>query len=79
MRLWLPGGWGKGQFGMDMCTLLYLKWITNKVLLYRDFPGSSEGKVSACNLRDLGLIPGLGISPEKEMATVSSTLAWKMP
>jgi hypothetical protein len=28
---------GKGivtEFGMDMCTLLYLKWITNKVLLY---------------------------------------------
>ena len=23
-----------GEFGMDMYTLLYLKWITNKVLLY---------------------------------------------
>ena len=22
------------KFGMDMYTLLYLKWITNKVLLY---------------------------------------------
>ena len=22
------------KFGMDMSTLLYLKWITNKVLLY---------------------------------------------
>ena len=22
------------EFGMDMYTLLYLKWITNKVLLY---------------------------------------------
>ena len=22
------------EFGMDMCTLLYLKWITNKDLLY---------------------------------------------
>ena len=30
-------GWGKGivmEFGMDMYTLLYLKWITNKDLLY---------------------------------------------
>ena len=27
------------------------------------FPGGSEGKVSACNVGDLGLIPGLGRSP----------------
>ena len=27
------------------------------------FPGGSEGKVSACNVEDLGLIPGLGRSP----------------
>ena len=30
-------GWGKGrirEFGMDMYTLLYLKWITNKDRLY---------------------------------------------
>ena len=27
------------------------------------FPGNSAGKESACNERDLGLIPGLGRSP----------------
>ena len=27
------------------------------------FPGDSAGKESACNVRDLGLIPGLGRSP----------------
>ena len=27
------------------------------------FPGGSAGKESACNLRDLGSIPGLGRSP----------------
>ena len=27
------------------------------------FPGGSDGKVSACNVEDLGLIPGLGRSP----------------
>ena len=30
-------GWGdgiEGEFGMVMYTLLYLKWITNKALLY---------------------------------------------
>ena len=33
----LGGGWGEGtvrEFVMDMYTLLYLKWITNKDLLY---------------------------------------------
>ena len=29
------------------------------------FAGGSAGKGSACNVRDLGLIPGLGISPEE--------------
>ena len=27
------------------------------------FPGGSEGKVSACNVGNLGSIPGLGRSP----------------
>ena len=29
----------------------------------RGFPGGSEVKASACNAKDLGLIPGLGRSP----------------
>ena len=28
-----------------------------------DFPGGSDGKAFACNVGDLGLIPGLGGSP----------------
>ena len=28
------------------------------------FPGGSDGKESACNVGDLGLIPGLGKFPE---------------
>ena len=43
-----------------------------------DFPGGSEGKVSAYNVGGLGLIPGLD-PLEKEMATHSSTLACKIP
>ena len=31
-----------------------------------DFPGVSDGKASACNAEDLGLIPGLGRSPGEE-------------
>ena len=40
-----------------------------------DFPGGSDGKASVYNVRDLGSIPGLGSSLEKEMVTHSSTLA----
>ena len=40
---------------------------TGSLLLCRlslfDFPGGSAGKESACNVGDLGLIPGLGRSP----------------
>ena len=32
-----------------------------------------------CNAGDPGSIPGLGRSLEKEMATHSSILAWKIP
>ena len=34
---------------------------------------------TAWNAGDLGLIPGLGRSSEKEMATHSSILAWRSP
>ena len=30
---------------------------------YRSFPGGSDGKESACNAGDTGLIPGSGRSP----------------
>ena len=52
------GEWGERtvrEFGMDMYTLLYLKWITNKVLVYST--GSSaqccvqpgwEGRMDVC-------------------------------
>ena len=36
-------------------------------------------KASAYNEGDLGSIPGWGRSLEKEMATHSSILAWKIP
>ena len=44
-----------------------------------DFPGSSDGKASAYNVEDSGSIPGLEHLLEKEMATHSSILAWKIP
>ena len=43
------------------------------------FPCGSASKESACNAGDLGSIPGLGRSPEKEKATQSNILAWRIP
>ena len=48
-------------------------------MLSGGFPGSSDGKASACNagtwVRSLSWEDPL----QKEMATHSSTLAWKIP
>ena len=40
---------------------------------------NSSYKESACNEGDPGLIPGLGRSLDKGMATHSSILAWRIP
>jgi len=47
--------------------------------LFFGFPDGSDGKESACNVGDLGSIPGLGRALEKRMATHSSILAWRIP
>ena len=44
-----------------------------------DFPGDSDGKASAWNAGDPGSISGSEDLLEKEMATHSSILAWKIP
>ena len=43
------------------------------------FPGGSGAKASACNAGDLSSIPGREDPLEKEMATHSSILAWRIP
>ena len=42
-----------------------------------NFPGSSDGKESACSAGDMSLIPGGEDPLEKGMATHFSILAWK--
>ena len=42
------------------------------------FPGGSDGKESACSVGDPGLIPGQEDPLEKEMATRSRILAWRI-
>ena len=41
--------------------------------------GGSDGKESACNMGDLGSIPGSGRFPGEGKATHSSILAWRIP
>ena len=43
------------------------------------FPGGSDGKASACNVGDPGLIHGSGGSPGEGNGNPSSTLTWKIP
>ena len=43
------------------------------------FPSGSMVKNQPVNAGDLGLIPGWGDPPEKEMATHSSILDWEIP
>ena len=43
------------------------------------FPSDSVLKYPPANAGEAGSVPGLGRSPEEEMATHSSILAWKIP
>ena len=47
------------QFSMFAATVIFGGFF------YGGFPCGSAGKESACNAGDLGLIPGLRISPEE--------------
>ena len=53
------------NIGVDLffhVSSFFLSYIYIYIYIYIGFPGSSD-KESACNVGDVGLIPGLGISP----------------
>ena len=60
-------------------------FISNPIILVTclqynlGFPGGAEVKASACNVGDLGSIPGQEDPLEKAMSTHSSILAWGIP
>ena len=60
-----------------------LKDVNNTIMgthiLKKGFPGGSDGKESACNAGDWGSILSQEDPLEKEMATHSSILAWRIP
>ena len=53
--------------------------FTTNFSALQGFLGGSAGKESACNAGDPGSIMGWEDALEKEMATHSSILAWKIP
>ena len=60
---------------MQLCCMLTVPMYLDSI---QGFPGGSDGKESACNAEDLGLILGLGISLGEGMATQSSILTWRI-
>ena len=50
-----------------MLSVKKIRWRRDRLPtpVFLGFPGGSAGKESACNLGDLGSIPGLGRSPEE--------------
>ena len=68
------------------CYGQYLLWAKCSVgtraplgLVLMDFTGGSDGKASAYDAGDLGLIPGLGRSPGEGKGYPLQYLAWKIP
>ena len=49
----------------DRINYIWVEWKGNSKG-YKGFPGGLDGKESACNVGDLGLIPWLGRSPGGE-------------
>ena len=79
-QTWLSG-WN--ELNWNKCNkVARYKFIYRNVLFFytlivRDFPGGSEGKESACNAGNPGLIPGSGKSPgEGNGYSLQSSCLW---
>ena len=60
---------------MNIKRLLLIK--ENQIFL--GFCGGSDGKASACNAGDVGLIPGVGRSPGEENRNALQCPCWEIP
>ena len=47
--------------------------------IFLGFPGGSDGKESACNVGDLGSIPGLGRSPGRGHGQRGMNISYRGP
>ena len=81
-KLWISKELTTANWNSECSLPLRLKLLKVIISIFlsilRGFPGGSEGKESACNVGDPGLIPRSGWSPGERMATHSSILAWRI-
>ena len=63
------------SYGEHCCTVLVLK---SNLWGLQGFSDGSDSKESACNMEDLGSIPGFEDFLEKEIATHSSIITWRI-
>ena len=83
---WFPLGWtglisllSKGPSRVFPSTTVLKASILQCSAFFMVIPGGSDGKESACDVGDPGLIPRSERSPGEGMATHSSILAWRIP
>ena len=67
------------KFAQNICLSLPSWFFLNTYSTWLGFPGGSEVKASAYNVGVPGSIPSREDPLEKEMATHSNVLAWKIP
>ena len=83
--MWLTGMVGIFSTWRSLCKYtMQLAQETDSLRLYFGFQGGmlvvkNPLPANVGSARDAGLIPGSGRFPEKEMATPSSILAWRIP
>ena len=65
----------KKRLNLNLCVCICVCVCVCVCVFNRGFPGGSDGKESACNARDLDLIPGLGRHPGEGKATHTSITA----
>ena len=65
-------------FMAEWSSVVYI-YISTTSSSIRVFSGASHSKESSCSVGDPGSIPGWEDPLEKEMATHSSILAWRIP
>ena len=71
--------WGAIAFSNPYLYLSYTYLIYDSMSSSKDFFGGSDSKASAYNAGDLVQFPGWEDLLEKEMATHSSFLVWRIP
>ena len=64
---------------LDVVFTMHLSKSEKICITQARFPGGSDGKVSACNVGDLGSIPGLGRSPEEGNGYLLQYSSLKIP